>query len=438
MNLVTSFIIFILAMIVCILTGHTMVIALFIGLICFASVGSRKGFTLNEMTKMGKDALKDAIVVIEVMFIIGFITAIWRASGTIAFFVYYGIRIITPNLFILITFGLCCLLSYALGTSFGVAGTVGVIFMTLARSGDVSEIVTAAAIMSGIYFGDRGSPVASSAILVANVTKTDLMDNVKLMMKTAMVPLAICTVLYGGLSFANPINHVDQSFLHTLSQEFNISWWCVIPAIFMLVLPLVKVKVVDAMLISIGSAFLISLFVQKMELVPLLKALIFGYTSDGSLGPIINGGGLLSMIEVVFIVAISSTYSGIFAGTDMLAGLQSQLKPLIHRIGKFGAMVVVSFARLAIFCNQTIASMMCADILKKPYEDLGASKRELAIDMENSVILLSAVVPWALACAVPLSFLQVGYEAIPLSFYLYLVPICYALQKKVANPFAGE
>lgn len=438
MNLMMSFIIFVIAMIGCIISGHTMVIALFIGLIVFTATGYKNGFSMGELTKMGRDGLKDALVVVEVMFVIGFITAVWRASGTIAFFVYWGIEIITPNLFILITFALSCLLSYALGTSFGVAGTVGVIFMTLARSGDVSEVATAAAIMSGIYFGDRGSPVSSSAILVAAVTKTDILDNVKLMMRTGWMALLLSAAVYGVVSWMNPIHNVDQSFLNTLQSEFVISWWCVLPAVFMLVLPLFKVQVLHSMLISIASGAALSIFVQHMDVMTLIKAIIFGYESAGTLGPIINGGGLVSMIEVVFIVAISCTYSGIFAGTNMLAGIQDKLKPMMKCIGRFGTMVVVSLVTLAMFCNQTIASMMCNDILAKPYQEDGASREELAMDIENSVIVLAAVVPWVIACSVPLNFMDVSYEIVPFSCYLYLIPICYAIQKKVANPFKGE
>ncbi|MGN0659990.1 MAG: Na+/H+ antiporter NhaC family protein [Emergencia sp.] len=438
MDLVWSFLIFAGAMLGCIATGHTMVIALFAGLAAFALTAVHRGFSVREIGRMGASGLKDAIVVVEVMFIIGFITAVWRASGTIAFFVYYGIRMITPPLFLLITFLLCCLLSYALGTSFGVAGTVGVIFMALARSGGVSEVMTAAVIFSGIYFGDRGSPVSSSAVLVANVTRTDLMGNVKMMMRTGLVPLLLCTAAYGILSFLNPIHSVDQSFLDTLQGEFTISPWCLLPAVCMLLLPLLHVSVIRSMLASIVTGMGVSLFVQHMDLLKLLQAMVTGYETDGPLGGIINGGGMVSMIEVVFIVGLSSTYSGIFSGTDMLAGLQGYVKKMTGRIGRFGSMVVISIVTLCVFCNQTIASMMCCDILRKPYEEAGASKEELAMDIENSVIVLCAVVPWTLACRVPLAFLQIDYRAVPLAFMLYLIPVCYAIQKKVANPFRGE
>ncbi|MCI9641016.1 MAG: sodium:proton antiporter [Emergencia sp.] len=438
MDLLIGFIVFIGAMVWCIITGYTMVIALFIGLIAFTIVGKRKGFALSEIAKMGADGLKDALIVIEIMFIIGFITAVWRSAGTISFFVYYGIKMITPAIFLIITFALCCLLSYALGTSFGVAGTVGVIFIALARAGGVDEFLTAGAVMSGIYFGDRGSPVSSSAILVATITETELLANVKRMAKTAWMPLVLTLGIYSVLSFTNPIQTVDQSFLHNLESEFSLSIWAVVPALCMLVLPLLKVPVIYAMLVSIASGSVVSLFCEDMSLQTLLHTLIFGYTGEGGLGKILDGGGMLSMIEIVCIVSLSSTYSGIFTGTDMLGVLQEKILFVAKKIGRFPTMVLISYGFLGIFCNQTIASMMCCDFLKKPYEALSATKEELAIDLENSVILLAGTVPWAIACTVPLGFMQVGIGAITFSFYLYLVPICYGIQKKVSNPFTKE
>jgi len=438
MDLVISFIVFIGAMICCLINGFSMVIALFAGLAAFTVVGVRKGYKLKEIGKMGAGGLKDALLVVEIMFVIGFITAIWRASGTITFFVYYGIRFITPGLFLIITFLLSCLLSYALGTSFGVAGTVGVIFIALARSGNVNEVITAGVVMSGIYFGDRGSPVSSSAVLVANITKTDLLGNVKMMAKTAALPIAAAIAIYSALSIANPIENVDQNILHALTTEFNISPWCLVPAICMVLLPLIKVPVLYAMLASVVSGGLVSVFVEGMPAADLIKCMFTGYNSTGSLARIINGGGLVSMIEVVFIVGISSTYSGIFEGTKMLSSLESVIEKIMSKTGRFGCTIIVSFVTLAIFCNQTIASMMSCDILKRPYDTDGASREELAMDLENSVILLAGVVPWAIACSVPLSFMQVGYSAIFYSFFLYLVPIGYAIQKKIVSPFRNK
>ena len=180
MGLIIAFVIFIGTMIAMLITGHSMVWALLAGLVMFAGLGLVKlkksdealgiGQGIRELALHSWGSIKESLIVIEVMLIIGFITAAWRVSGTITVFVYYGMKLIVPPLFLVIAFLLSCLLSYALGTSFGVAGTVGVIFMALARSGGVDPVITAGVLMSGIYFGDRGSPVSSSANMVAGIT----------------------------------------------------------------------------------------------------------------------------------------------------------------------------------------------------------------------------------------------------------------------------
>lgn len=431
MALYAAFGIFILSMLVAIITGYSMVIALLIGLVAFLTVGKLNGFSIKSMTKMSIDANKSSLVVILVMLIIGVLTAVWRVSGTITIFVYYGMKIIMPSIFILVTFLLCCLLSYAIGTSFGVAGTVGVIFMALARSGGVNPLIAAGAIFSGIYFGDRCSPVSSSANLVAGVTQTKIYDNVKLMMKTGALPFAISLVVYIILSFMNPIEAVDKTMVDAFESEFNLSLWSFVPAIVVIILPLLKIGVIQAMLASIVCAILVACLVQSVPLFEVINICIFGYEiNSGNLGAILNGGGLVSMIEIAVILVISSSYSGIFSGTEMLNNLQKKLGNACNKVGRFAIMVCVSIAMSCIFCNQTIGTLMCADLMRKPYLDGGGNDTELAIDLENSVILIACTVPWSIGCSVPLLMLGVDFRTLPFAVFMYMVPICYLFTKK--------
>ena len=446
MALFIAFIIFMATVIGALIFGYSLVIALLVGLAAFMLVGHRMGHSFRSLAKMGVDSNKDSLIVIEVMLIIGFLTASWRVSGTVTIFVYYGMKIITPSLFLLIAFLLSCLLSYALGTSFGVAGTVGVIFMTLARSGGVDPILAAGTLMSGIYFGDRCSPVSSSANMVAVITKTDIFTNVKKMMKTGLLPLILATVIYIFVSIANPITHVDAALLETFETEFNLSLWAFVPAILMLVLPLIKVSVLISMGLSIGSAVVVAWLVQNVPLLEVIKVCIFGYEASGDgLGSLLNGGGMVSMLEIVVILLISCCYSGIFTGTGMLDKLQEKLSAACTRFGRFTVMLAISIGSAACFCNQTIATLMCNDLLRKPYfdgaktnytpanqtgEDDYRIKEELAIDMENSVILIACMIPWSIGCSVPLGFFDVGPKAVLFAFYMWLVPICYWLTKK--------
>ncbi len=431
MALYAAFTIFIISMLIAIVTGHSMVIALFIGLVCFLVVGKRQGFSLKSMVRMSIDANKSSLVVIKVMLIIGVLTAVWRVSGTITVFVYYGMKIISPPIFLMVTFLLCCLLSYAIGTSFGVAGTVGVIFMALARSGGVDPLITAGVVMSGVYFGDRCSPVSSSANMVAGVTNTEIYDNVKIMIKTGALPFAISLSIYVALSLTNPITSVDQTMVETFENSFNISIWSFLPAVIVIGLPLAKIGVVKAMTASIVSAIIIAWLVQGVDLVSVFEICIFGYESASEgLGAILNGGGLVSMLEIVVILIISSSYSGIFSGTKMLDSLQEKLGTACNKLGRFAIMIFMSIAMACIFCNQTIGTLMCADLMRKPYMDGGGSNTELAIDLENSVILIACFIPWSIGCSVPLLMLGVDFRALPFAVFMYLVPLCYLFTKK--------
>lgn len=429
MSLIISFAIFIGAVIVCIFTGCTLVVALAVGLVVFFICALVQGHSFKDVSFMCLKGLSNGMIVVKVLLIIGILTGVWRSSGTILYFVYYGIKFITPSLFLIIAFLLTSLLSYAIGTSFGVAATVGVIFMTLANTGGVNELMTAGVIMSGIYIGDRGSPASSSAILVAAVTRTVHMRNVKIMAKFAAVPFAVLVLVYGYMSFTNPIQQVNPGFLAQLRGIFVVSPWCLVPAVFMLVLPFFNVAVSYAMLASIGSGMLVSVFVEGTTWKELFYTMIMGYHSSTDLAAVFNGGGLISMVEVVFIVGISSVYSGIFEDTKMLESFQNKIEILAGKIGRFPTMVIVGLALIMIFCNQTLATIMGNDMMRTPYHKSGATDYELASDIQNSIIVLSAVIPWSIACSVPLGMMGVGLSAMPYAFFVYLMPLAYGLTK---------
>ncbi|MBP2666886.1 MAG: Na+/H+ antiporter NhaC-like protein, partial [Firmicutes bacterium] len=148
---------------------------------------------------------KQSLVVIRIFVLIGAITAVWRACGTIPFIVYHGIGLMNAQYFILSAFLLSAMVSFLLGTSFGTVGTMGVVLMVLAKSGNVDVDVTAGAIIAGAYFGDRCSPMSSSATLVAALTGTQLYLNLGNMLKTSVLPFLLSCFGYVFLSLNNPL-----------------------------------------------------------------------------------------------------------------------------------------------------------------------------------------------------------------------------------------
>ena len=439
MDILLAFLVFTAAVIVALVKGIPVTAALLVGLAAFAVVAVKRGHGPAQTGKMMIKGMKTSLIIVEVMLIVGILTASWRASGTITVFIEYGVRAISPHVFLMVAFLLTCLLSYALGTCFGVAGTVGVIFMALARSGGVDPVLTAGVIMSGLLFGDRGSPVSSITITLAAVTETDLMDNIKKMFRTAALPFAICLVAYAFLSWQNPISSVDADLLTAMRTEHVISLWAFLPAALILILPLIKVGVVKAMVTSIAAAAGCAYFIQGFSVKELLRFACLGYTSRVSeMSALLDGGGMISMVDVISILIVACAISGIFEGADLLNGIQDKVEKATLRFGRFPVMLPIAVVLASVFCNQVIPVVMSKDIFRGIYEKQGATKTELAMDLENSAAILVAMVPWCLMCSVPLGFMNIGYGAMKYAFYVYGVPLCYLLTKKMFKFNAGR
>lgn len=431
MDLILSFVLFICAMAVSLTTGASMILPLVVGVAAFSAVALRRGFAAKAVAGMFCHGAKESAVVVVVMFLIGCLTSLWRQTGTIAYFTYYGIRLIPPQIFILAAFLLAAMMSYALGTSFGVAGTIGVILMTIARASGVSTMLVGGAVMSGLYFGDRGSPAASSASLVANETHTEVSENFRLMLKSSALPMAACVLLYGLLSLFSHPGSIDSALLDAFAGEFRLSAWCLLPTALLLALAFAGMKIKYVMLINIAASLLLTVLLQKTPVLQALRMMILGYAPhNAELSAVLSGGGVASMLEIVVILLLSSGCAGIFEGTQMLASVEGTLARLCRRIGRFPAMVLASIAACSIFCNQTIGIIMCRQCMGGNYPHSREGRTELMLDIENSVVTISGLVPWCIACSVPLQMLGCDVRSLPFAAYLYLIPLCWYFSRR--------
>lgn len=424
MDLLAAFGIFLLCVFGCMVKGLSLFWALLAGFFCFFAVGARRGTPAGPLLKMAWSGMATALKVLRVLLLLGLLTGLWRAGGTVAFFVWMGVRLITPQTFVLVAFLLASVFSLAFGSCFGVVGTAGVILMTIARSGGANLVVTAGAIMSGIYFGERLSPASSSAALVSAVAGVDQRAFQMRMWRDTPVPFLATLALYGGLSVLCPIQQVDAQIMSALEEGFSLTWPAILPAAALLLLPWLKVSALASIAVSCVLAAGCALFVQHLPLGEVLHACTLGYRPVlPELTELMSGGGLISMVGVCLIVVLSCAYSGMFNGTGLLAPVTSRVGALAERAGLFGAHVAVSFGCCALFCNQTVGIVMSGQLLGEEYRRRALPPMELAANIGNSVVNLAGLVPWAIACTVPLTTMEIGVSILPLSFYLYLLPL---------------
>lgn len=425
--LLICFLLFFAMVAVCLLAGWSVAWALLGGLLLFWFLGRKQGFAHRQLWDMAWAKCKKSLIVVRIIVLIGVITGVWRCGGTIACCIVWGVGLVTPKLFLLLAFLLCAAFSYVLGTSYGVSSTLGVILMALARSGGVNPTIAAGVILSGVYFGDRCSPASSAAGLVAAVTDTDLYRNVRQMLRTAALPTLLTAGAYLLLSFRHPLERMDEAVLGALEGRFTLSWWTLLPAAIMFLLPLFKVPIHWTIAASTAAAAVLAVTLQGFTVREVLSAAWGGYhPEDSALSAVLSGGGITSMAVSYVIVALTGLYSGILEGTGSLRPLSGRAEELARKIGRFPAMIVVSFLCAAALCNQAVTSMMGAQLLEGAYDD----REELAIDIENSGILIAGLIPWSIACSIPLAMLGAGNGAILYAFLLWLIPACYLGTKK--------
>lgn len=412
--------IFVAVLIANLLLSLPIIVALVAGYIIFVACGVHLGHPLKSVLKMSLEGVKTVKDILLTFILIGIMTATWRSGGTIASIVYYSSRLIAPQVLILMTFVLCAVISMLTGTSFGTAATMGVICMAMGRSSGANPVLMGGAILAGSFVGDRSSPMSTSALLVSQITRTDIFKNIKAMTKSGLVPIIISAAAFLAMGFLSPGGKISRQMLELLERGFSLHWVTVIPAVIIIVLSAFRVKVRKTMAVSIAAAVIICLAVQKQPPLDILKTAVFGYTApDGEVNAVLGGGGIVSMISSGIIVGLSSSYSGIYAGTGLLDGLQGVMERLAKKITPFGAILTTSVFTSVISCNQTLAIIL-TDQLCATAEPFN---RKRALHIENSAVLVAALVPWSIAGTVPLASVGAPVKSMLAACFLYVVPL---------------
>ena len=193
-----------------------------------------------------------------------------------------------------------------------------------------------------------------------------------------------------------------------------------LPALAVLILSFFRRPVLLTLSVSLLLAAVLSITVQGLSLPQVLRILFAGYRSSfPALAPMVDGGGVVSMLSVIGIILISSCYAGIFRGTGLLDGAKHSLVQISRRITPFGATFCSAVVTCAISCNQTLAAMLTNQLCS----DLSESKESFAIDLEDTVIVIAPLIPWSIASSVPLTTLGVPVKSLLAACLLYLLPL---------------
>lgn len=417
------------------LQGITILYPLLAGLVLFILLSYRSGFSSAEIGGMIWCGIRKPARIYEIMVLVGASASLWMACGTVPLFIYYGLSLIRPELFVVSVFLITCLLALGIGSAFGTAGIIGVVFMVMARTGGVDPYLTAGAIVTAAYFCERSTPLSSCANLVAALTGTNLYDYLKRLF-TGTLPVFLAAVgLYYYFSLQNPLQGDFSAVSASLESLFNLTPLAALPALVVLVCVLFKLDVRLILLLSMLAAAAVGLLRQGLSPLSLTSVMLTGYSrsAGGVLAESLNSSGIVGMIRPMLVIAAASAYSGIFEGTGMLSHFEKTVETLVRRFGRFTAVLATSTVSACFGCSQTFALITTYQFMDPYYEKTPAGRSRLAADIGNTAVIIPALIPWNVANAIPAAILGVDYGFTPYAFFLYMVPVYIGLTEFVQS-----
>ena len=407
-------------LLLCLFCKLSVLYALSFGLLLFSIYARRSGFSWTEILRMALRGVWKIRGILITFVLIGTMTALWRAAGTLPVVVCYAAGFIRPSVFLLMTFLLNCAVSVLTGSAFATSATMGVICAAMGRTAGISMQLTGAAVLSGAYFGDRCSPVATSALLVAELTHTNIFDNIKNMLRTALVPFLLACAVYAGLGLHAVPSGELLNLRALFARELRLHWLAILPVVVIMLLSLRRVDAKTAMAASILTAVPLAVFLQKFAPADLLRISLFGYrASDPEAAVMLNGGGIAAFVKITGIVSLSASYAELFQKTDLLVGVKALVEHFARRTSPYAAVLGTSVLSAMLACNQTLTVMLT----KQLCEEVEPDNSGLALGLEDSAVIIAALIPWSVAGAGPLASIGAPWSAVLPACYLYFLPI---------------
>lgn len=406
-------------------------IPLMIGTAIAAIVAYFHGYTWQEIEEMMYKGIKLALPAIVIIILVGLVIGAWIGGGVVATMIYYGLKLITPSMFLLTICLICGVVALAIGSSWSTMATVGVAGMGIGLSMDIPAGMIAGAVISGSYFGDKMSPLSDTTNLAAGLTGTDLFDHIKHMFYTTIPGLIIALTVYFFIGRQFTKGSIDlakiESINNGMKEQFLISPWLLLIPVIVIALVAMKVPAVPALVVGILLGFFSQIFVQGDTLQIAAKTLQEGYVlkSDNELvNELFNKGGLESMFFTISMTIVAMTFGGVLEYSGMLKAIIAQiLKIAKGTAGLITATVMSCFATNATCSEQYISIVVPSRMYINAYLDKNLHPKNLSRALEDGGTLTSVFIPWN-TCGVFI-FATLGVhvgEFAPYAVLNYVVP----------------
>ena len=313
-------------------------IPMFIGVVGAALMALWLGYEWENIEKFMMEGITRALQSVIILIIIGILVGMWIDAGVVPSMIYYGLQILSPGIFFIACVLICSITSLATGSSWGTMGTMGLALMGIGFGLGMAPGMTAGAVLSGAYFGDKMSPLSDTTNLAPAMAGTDVMTHVKFMLLPTGVTYAICLIFFGVLGFlqhtsgAADLSAVEE-ICGALQGRFTISPILLLPPVVVIVAVALKVPAIPGIALGILSGAILGLIVQpECTLGTLLDTGMYGFvpeTGVEAVDDLLEAGGLMGMMFSVSLTILAMMFGGIMEATGQLEVIVSKLLKLV-------------------------------------------------------------------------------------------------------------
>ena len=379
-----------------------------------------------------------------ILLAIGALTATWMLSGTVPTMIYYGLKIISPRFFILITFLLCSLVSILAGSSWTTVGTIGVAMLTAGKLIGLPVGWLAGAIISGAYLGDKLSPLSDAVNLSATVAGSDLYKYIRYSLHTLVPAFIICFVVYLIVGLTIPVTaQVDMTAeLEAISGSFHISPWLLLIPCLTIFMVVKKVPAFITLFISAIVGALVAFWMQPQivlqisgdstglgsaitAIFKMLSSPIAVSTGNPLLDNLTSTHGMSGMTNTIWLVICIMAAGGALAGSGMLETITNALIKLIRGAGSLVATTVgTCIVSNMILSDQYMAILLPGKMFAPTYKKLGYAPELLSRTLGDSATVTSVLVPWNTCAVIQSTVLGVATMVyFPFAIFCLITPV---------------
>ena len=401
-------------------------IPILLALICLIVYGRARGISFDKMQDSMAESVHTSMGAIYLFFFIGILVTALMISGAIPSLIYFGLNIISSKTFYLSSFLATAIIGIAIGSSLTTVATLGVALMSISNAFGLNPAITAGAIVSGAFFGDKMSPLSDTTGIAASIVGIDLFDHIKNMMYTTIPAFIVSAIAFTLMSLGQDAASLDgiESFRSSILATGLVHSYSLLAFGVLILLSIRRIPAVLTLIYTSLASLLISKLHSSYSMGQLAKFFFDGFSMDGlsqDIGSLVSRGGISSMFFTMTIVILALSLGGLLFGLGIIPSILNSLNQVLDSPSRVSICVVATALGVNLIVGEQYLSILLAGKTFKPiYDQLGLHPKNLSRTLEDSGTVINPLVPWGVCGAFSTSMLGVATLAyLPFAIFCY-------------------